>query len=171
MPKLNHSFANTQTMVLMDGETIATMVEFRERLQAAIDHSKIDKAALIKKLGVSRVAVDKALDGRTKSLNAENCAIAAQLLQVNHFWLATGVGNMLDPGDFTSKSYETRQPSNTYKAAEPTRHYQANDWPMQTVKRHEYSKLSERQQGHIEGQIRAILDSLDEPGCPSQHAA
>lgn len=158
-------------MVFIDRDTIATMVEFRERLQAAIDHSKIDKAALIKKLGVSRVAVDKALDGRTKSLNAENCAIAAQLLQVNHFWLATGVGNMLDPGDFTSRPHESHQLSNTHKVAEPTPHYPTNAWPMQTVKRHEYSKLSERQQGHIEGQIRAILDSLDETGSPSQHAA
>lgn len=127
------------------------MVEFKERLQAAMEHANVKREWLMARLGVSRVAIDKLLDGRSKSMKAEHCAITAQLLRVNHFWFATGIGKMLDadPG--------MPQPGAVPCVSEPQATY--STWPMQTVTLREYASLSERQQGHIEGQIRAMLEA------------
>lgn len=115
-------------------------------------HAKVTREWLMERLGVSRVAIDKLLDGRSKSMTAERCAVTARLLKVNHFWFATGHGEMLDneePG---------QQPCSALCVAEaPPEPY--NTWPMATVTRQEYGTLTERQQGHIEGQIRAMLDA------------
>lgn len=130
------------------------MVEFKERLQLAMNYSKASREAPRAALDVSRVAIDKLLDGRSKSMSAENCAYAAQFLGVDLFWLATGVGEMTPS-------------QNQHAAAESIATYtinQPNPWPMQTVSLHEYNSLSERQQGHIEGQIRAMLDAKNQHG-------
>lgn len=113
-----------------------------------MDYAKVGRDALRQRLNVSRVAIDKLLDGRSKSMTAENCAYAAQYLGVDLFWLATGIGEMV-PSTRTPTACEATA---TYIATKPA------EWPMQTVSLHEYRTLSERQQGHIEGQIRAMLD-------------
>ena len=133
---------------------LSTMVEFKERLGAAMAHAKMDRATLASRLKVTRVAIDKALDGRSKSMTAENCARTALLLKVNHFWLATGIGSMQNAQEFPAA-----EPREAVMASEMLRPY---GWPMQTIKLHEYLRLSERQQGHIEGQIRSMLDAIDE---------
>lgn len=116
-----------------------------------MEHAKVTREWLMARLGVSRVAIDKLLDGRSKSMTAERCAISAQLLKVNHFWFATGVGEMLDTAP------ATQQTEQGLLASENLPVFQV--WPMQTVTLREYATLSERQQGHIEGQIRAMLDA------------
>lgn len=123
----------------------------------------MDKATLAARLKVTRVAVDKALDGRSKSMTAENCALTARILKVNHFWLATGDGRME-----SATEYPAPEPRDPLVACENCGTY---GWPMQTIKLHEYKRLSERQQGHIEGQIRTMLDSLDDKSAGSQEAA
>lgn len=127
------------------------MVDFRNRLQTAMDRSGVSRDALSAHLKVTRVAVDKLLDGRSKSMTAENCAKAARFLEVDHFWLATGNGDMrLVESDSQNKVSERRALYLPNTAA---------SWPMQTVSLSEYRTLSERQQGHIEGQIRAMIDA------------
>lgn len=123
------------------------MVEFKDRLKVAMEHASVGREALRAKLKVSRVAVDKLLDGRSKSMSAENCAHAAQYLGVDMFWLATGAGHMAQ-----GEALKARESSANYALKK------AREWPMQTVTLDEYLTLSERQQGHIEGQIRALLD-------------
>lgn len=150
MTPLNHSFTQYQTMVSCPGQTLATMVEFSDRLKAAMDGAKVSRDALSTHLGVTRVAIDKLLDGRSKSMTAANCARAALFLHVDLFWLATGVGEMR-PHDHESQHRVAERRLN-YPPAESTQ------WPMQTVTLAEYRTLSERQQGHIEGQIRNMLD-------------
>ena len=60
------------------------------------------------------------------------------------------------------------QKTQEFPAAEPREAVMASEmlrpygWPMQTIKLHEYLRLSERQQGHIEGQIRSMLDAIEE---------
>lgn len=115
-------------------------------------HAKVTREWLMERLEVSRVAIDKLLDGRSKSMTAERCAVTARLLKVNYFWFATGQGEMLDD------NAPEQQPCCAHRAAEvPPEPY--NTWPMATVTRREYGTLTERQQGHIEGQIRAMLDA------------
>lgn len=122
------------------------MVEFKDRLRLAMEHAQVGREALRAKLKVSRVAVDKLLDGRSKSMSAENCAHAAQFLGVDMYWLATGAGPML------AGAHHAGEPRPTYSTGN------VKAWPMETVTLEEYLTLSDRQQGHIEGQIRALLD-------------
>lgn len=134
------------------------MVEFKDRLKFAMDQAGAGREALRAKLQISRVAVDKLLDGRSKSMSAENCAHAAQFLGVDGFWLATGKG---DPHPVRAE-HTAREPLPKYAPVKSA------PWPMQTVSLAEYLSLSERQQGHIEGQIRALLDVKSNSG---RHAA
>lgn len=150
MPQLNHSSEKFQTMVFHNAGTLATMVEFRDRLRAAMDGAKVSRDALSAHLRVTRVAIDKLLDGRSKSMTAENCAKAARFLRADHFWLATGIGEM-HPGE-DDPQHKVADRCIDYLPAESAQ------WPMQTVTLAEYRTLSERQQGHIEGQIRNMLD-------------
>ena len=154
MTELNHSFCRLDTMVYESAAILSTMVEFKERLSTAMAYAKMDRATLASRLRVTRVAIDKVLDGRSKSMTAENCARTAMLLKVNHFWLATGTGSMQSTQDFPAQ-----EPREAVMASDTTRPY---GWPMQTIKLHEYLLLSERQQGHIEGQIRSMLDAIEE---------
>lgn len=163
MSELNHSFWRLDTMVYDAEVTLSTMVEFRERLSAAMAYAKVDKVTLASRLKLTRVAIDKALDGRSKSMTAENCAKAALMLKVNHFWLATGLGSME-----STQEYPAPEPRAAEIVSDTLRPY---GWPMQTIKLHEYMRLSERQQGHIEGQIRAMLDANDDKSNGGQAAA
>lgn len=128
-----------------------------------MEHAKVTREWLMARLGVSRVAIDKLLDGRSKSMTAERCAISAQLLKVNHFWFATGQGSMLDddiPAQQVNGGLCAKENQATYTV-----------WPMQTITLREYKTLTERQQGHIEGQIRAMLDANHDKSNGGQAAA
>lgn len=150
-------------MVLPENPILSTMVEFKERLQAAMTHAQMDRTTLAKRLKVTRVAIDKALDGRSKSMTAENCAQTARMLKVSHFWLATGIGEMHAKMEYPAP---TKPDAHTVSEA-----YAPYDWPLQTIRPQEYQRLSERQQGQIEGQIRAMLDAIDDKSGRSQQAA
>lgn len=125
-------------------------------------YAGIDREWLMARLKVSRVAIDKLLDGRSKSMTAERCAVTARLLKVDYFWFATGQGEML------GKTEPLRAEGAQWFAAEPIPSY---NWPMSTVTTQEYRTLTERQQGYIEGQIRAMLDGCHNKSGESQAAA
>lgn len=71
------------------------MVDYWERLSAALAHAQSSLKQLQENLGVSYQAMKKLEDGKTKSLSAQNSARAAQFLQVDSHWLATGEGKMI----------------------------------------------------------------------------
>ncbi len=163
MPELNHGFQR-KTMVSQCGATLSTMVEFRDRLKAAMGHANVKREWLMSRLNVSRVAIDKLLDGRSKSMTAKRCAITARLLKVNYFWFATGQGEML-----ADAPPEVQIGGVFFVAENSPPPY--NSWPMTTITQREYCTLTERQQGHIEGQIRAMLDTNHDKSNGGQAAA
>jgi len=134
------------------------MVEFKERLKLAMEHAHVGREALRTKLKVSRVAIDKLLDGRSKSMSAENCAHAARYMGVDLFWLATGEGAMQRDQE---GAHAVCEQTPIYVTAMPPA------WPMLTVTLAEFQSLTDRQQGHIEGQIRAMgLEKSDPRSAP-----
>lgn len=78
------------------------MIEYRERLAAAMKRANLDTTALRKAMGVSYQAVKRVLDGKTGAFSAENNSKAAQVLGVDSDWLASGEGLAVVP---------TRKPS------------------------------------------------------------
>jgi transcriptional regulator with XRE-family HTH domain len=58
-------------------------------------------------LGVTRQAIDKILKGGSKEMSASNSARAAQLLNVDPVWLATGEGTA-QPPEFLVRWHERR---------------------------------------------------------------
>lgn len=140
------------------------MVEFRDRLRAAMEHANVKRESLMARLGVSRVAIDKLLDGRSKSMTAERCAKTARLLNVDHFWFATGEGSML-----AEAAPPERNITAALVASDTIATY--STWPMATVTLAEYNTLTERQKGHIEGHIRAMLEANHNKSNGGQAAA
>lgn len=117
-----------------------------------MDHAKVSREALRAKLSVTRVAIDKLLDGRSKAMSAENCAHAARFLGVSIYWLATGLGEMRQAcADSTPTTHIAAERITDYRC-------KPEQWPMQTVTLDEYLTLSERQQGIVEGRVREMLD-------------
>lgn len=70
---------------------------FGRRLETALHKRKMSRTALAAAVGINRVSISQVISGDSKAMSAENCARAARALQVNHFWLATGEGEMTDP--------------------------------------------------------------------------
>jgi transcriptional regulator with XRE-family HTH domain len=68
------------------------MVDYSERLKAAMQARAVKPRELADVLRVSYQAIEKALDGRTKALSAPNNTYAARFLGVSSDWLATGEG-------------------------------------------------------------------------------
>ena len=71
------------------------MVEYSDRLKAAMELRGVKVAALATQLGMSYQGAKKAVDGRSKAFSAENNSKAAMWLGVSPDWLATGRGEML----------------------------------------------------------------------------
>lgn len=77
------------------GLTLATMVEptaYKDRIALALSLSGETKLSLQKHLEISYQAMEKVLDGRTRSFKATNNAEAARFMKVDAHWLATGQG-------------------------------------------------------------------------------
>jgi transcriptional regulator with XRE-family HTH domain len=77
---------------------------YGERLDRALTHAKKSRAELAQALmnpegdfGVSVSSIGQVINGTVKAQSAENCARAAKFLGVSHYWLATGLGHMLEP--------------------------------------------------------------------------
>lgn len=87
---MNHGSAYAATMVQSLAPRISTMVEYKDRLQKAMDDAKVSTQKLADHLKVSYQAVKKVLDGRSNSFTAANNDKAAKFLGVSPSWLATG---------------------------------------------------------------------------------
>lgn len=70
------------------------MKTYGERLDVALSRSGKDRAQLSQGIGVSVQAIGQVIAGKTKALTAENSARAAKFLGVDHYWLATGEGDI-----------------------------------------------------------------------------
>lgn len=70
------------------------MVDYKQRLQAAMDGAGVDSRQLAKGITVTYQAIYKVLNGLSKSLSAKNNEAAAEFLGVSSRWLSTGKGPM-----------------------------------------------------------------------------
>lgn len=70
------------------------MIDFSERLLAAMKSAGVTTSQLAEALGVSYQAVKRVEEGRSKAFNAANNSRAAAFLGVSAHWLATGLGPM-----------------------------------------------------------------------------
>lgn len=73
------------------------MVDYKERLQAALGEAGVDEHTLAKGIGVTYQAIYKVIKGTSKSLSAANNDAAATFLGVSSTWLSTGKGPMRLP--------------------------------------------------------------------------
>lgn len=70
------------------------MIEYHERLQAAMASRGVTVSQLASGMGVSYQAVKRVLDGLSKAFSAANNTRASAFLRVSPDWLATGMGQM-----------------------------------------------------------------------------
>lgn len=94
MTTLNHSSEANATIVRGFYGMLSTMVEYRDRLQQALDESGVLLPALAGGIGATYQAVKKVLDGKSGAFSAANNARAAAILGVRSDWLALGEGPM-----------------------------------------------------------------------------
>lgn len=136
------------------------MVDYWDRLHAALQHAGKTTKDLQEHLRVSYQAMKKVEDGKTKALTAENNARAARFLGINSHWLATGEESMLDNKPPHWGSWGGDTPG----AAEPRANFAiqigTEPWPFTTVTATEYSQLSDFQRGLIEGYTRRLVEEL-----------
>lgn len=148
---------------------LATMVDYWERLQAAITHAGVTLRDLQLHLDVSYQAMKKVADGKTKSLSAENNAHAARFLKVNSHWLATGQETMTSP---ESQHWKEQPGHPPLSAQEANATYLENrSWPFESVSYTDYARLSERQKGLIEGYIKRLIEESEHVKSNSRHKA
>lgn len=87
----------TATIVLRRVGSLRTMVEYKDRLAAAMADSKVTVHQLADELGITYNGVKKALRGGDKGdseMGAWNNSKAARFMRVDPDWLATGDGAM-----------------------------------------------------------------------------
>ena len=68
------------------------MGSFSERLRTALDEAGMKPPDLVRKLGLTRVAIKYWLDGTTRHIRPEHLFPLARLLNVNPEWLGNGSG-------------------------------------------------------------------------------
>jgi phage repressor protein C with HTH and peptisase S24 domain len=95
--QLNHSSLINATIVIFKRVSIATMVDYSERLKLALKQSGLTIQMLADALGISYQATKKAVDGKTKAFTAANSLKAARVMGVSPDWLATGEGEVKGP--------------------------------------------------------------------------
>lgn len=74
----------------------ATMVDYAERLKAAMNAAGVDTRALSNHLGLSYQGVRKVVLGENRHFDLPNHLAAARFLGVRSEWLALGEGTMRD---------------------------------------------------------------------------
>lgn len=137
------------------------MVDYWDRLEAALTHSGKTLKDLQLHLKVSYQAMKKVSDGKTKALTAENNANAAQFLGIDSDWLATGKGQM---NGLAAQPYSEVQSRAAHVAHDTSKHHllapqqTAPPWPFTTVSHADYSNLSDLQKGLIEGYAKRLVE-------------
>lgn len=71
-------------------------MDYKNRLQQALNLRKKDRIWLAAQLNMTSQGVWMVLHGKTKCLSVENHMQAAIALDINAYWLATGLGEMIN---------------------------------------------------------------------------
>ena len=98
--------------------TFPLMDDYSERLRAAVKRKKVSVRLLANATGMSYQGVRKVLLGETRAMNSINNSKAAEFLEVNPDWLATGEGEMLAGSLGPASSTSTFSESATISTAQ-----------------------------------------------------
>lgn len=91
------------------------MTEYKDRLAAALAHKGATRIELAAALSCTVQAIGDVLLGKTRAFTAHNNALAAEFLNVNPKWLATGLGSMIAPGQLSADILEVARLAETLK--------------------------------------------------------
>jgi len=116
------------------------MVEYRDRLSAAMQAANVSASKLAEGLNTSYQAVKKVIDGKSSAFNAANNALAARLLGVSSDWLALGEGDM--------KSGVVAAP-------------QPSPWPFSTIPEDQVRKLPPSQLNALQGAMALAIAQMN----------
>lgn len=116
------------------------MVEYRDRLSAAMQAANVSASKLAEGLNTSYQAVKKVIDGKSSAFNAANNALAARLLGVSSDWLALGEGDM-----------------NSGVLAAP----QPSPWPFSTIPEDQVRKLPPSQLNALQGAMALAIAQMN----------
>lgn len=96
-----------------------------ERLDAAMKDRNVSVSALAKAVGVSYQGIKKAVDGKTKEMDASNLLKIAGYLKISPEWLRTGQG----PRDLVTTNYDSvlEAPMQSYQVG---RTVSESEWAM-----------------------------------------
>lgn len=133
------------------------MVDYWDRLEAALKHAGKSLKDLQLHLKVSYQAMKKVQDGKTKALTAENNAHAARFLSIDSYWLATGEGKMISDAVHDNSKQYLQTPCN-----------EALEWPFITISPAEYSSLTDLQKGLIEGYTKRLVEEATHNKSPNK---
>lgn len=117
------------------------MVEYRDRLAAAMKAASISASQLAESLNTSYQAVKKVIDGKSSAFNAANNAIAARMLGVSSDWLALGEG-------------ERERGAEATPAA-------AAAWPFPEIPEDQVRKLAPAQLSSLQGALALAIAQLN----------
>jgi transcriptional regulator with XRE-family HTH domain len=110
------------------------------RLEHALRLSGRERQQLADAIQISVQAIAQVIAGKTKALTAENSMRAAQFLQVNPYWLATGEGDP-SPADV--------QPA------------QAENWPFKRIDIRRVLNLTQDELAFVEGKLDSALEAAE----------
>lgn len=171
MPALNHGSCNNATMVFSGAHTLSTMVDYWDRLEAALKHAGKSLKDLQLHLKVSYQAMKKVQDGKTKALTAENNAHAARFLSIDSYWLATGEGKMISDAQTHCVAPHVRHSNAVHDNSKQylqTPCSEALEWPFITISPAEYSSLTDLQKGLIEGYTKRLVEEATHNKSPNK---
>jgi len=98
------------------------MDTYGDRLERALQLAGRSRKDLCGAIGVTLQALGQVLSGKTKALTSENSAKAARFLRVDHYWLATGEGQMIDQArDYALSGDADSLPTEWQSASEEAR--------------------------------------------------
>jgi hypothetical protein len=94
--ELQHTSPDVCKQTPSPGGILARMT-YGQRLEAALELAKKERAELSAELGISVSAIGQVINTPGSQLKAHNSSRAARFLRVDHHWLATGEGEPRPP--------------------------------------------------------------------------
>jgi|GEM_PF-679684 len=123
------------------------MTTLAERLEKALaDPPSKRPADLARACGVKPPSVSDWLSGKTKKMEGANLLAAAEFLEVNYWWLATGKGPM--------------RPDTTDHADRSAKRLDGSYWPFPRIAEDDVRSLSSSDLARVEGAIALAIAQL-----------
>jgi transcriptional regulator with XRE-family HTH domain len=120
---------------------VVVMSTLAERVNARLNAIAPKKQAdLARATGVKASSIAGWVNGKTKHILAHNIFAAAEFLECDPYWLATG----------EIKHYPAHPGSTTLIATEAAHTYDVTPWPFETITHQQWSTLPERDKGRLE---------------------